>query len=183
MAVYKAPLKDIQFVMNEVLDVSSLSKLPGYEDATPDTIEAILEEAAKICENVLFPINRSGGFFDKYRNVVLTGVSLCEEFPLPLADGNQLWLRHRVIKLGDGVAITTSDASEIKASEARYQSLSNFSNSVFETAPFSIIETDVNGIIQAMNGAAERLTGYKRADLIGSASITNSYESPPRALR
>jgi alkylation response protein AidB-like acyl-CoA dehydrogenase len=60
MAVYKAPLKDIQFVMNEVLDVSSLAKLPGYEDATPDTIHAILEEAAKLCENVLFPLNRSG---------------------------------------------------------------------------------------------------------------------------
>ncbi len=60
MAVYKAPLKDIQFVMNEVLDVSSLSRLPGYEDATPDTIHAILEEAAKLCENVLFPLNRTG---------------------------------------------------------------------------------------------------------------------------
>ncbi|SKA21040.1 Acyl-CoA dehydrogenase [Enhydrobacter aerosaccus] len=60
MAVYKAPLKDIQFVLTEVLDVSSLAKLPGYEDATPDTIQAILEEAAKLCENVLFPLNRSG---------------------------------------------------------------------------------------------------------------------------
>jgi alkylation response protein AidB-like acyl-CoA dehydrogenase len=60
MAVYKAPLKDIQFVMNEVLDVSSLAALPGYEDATPDTVQAIMEEAAKLCENVLFPLNRSG---------------------------------------------------------------------------------------------------------------------------
>ncbi|WIM13044.1 acyl-CoA dehydrogenase C-terminal domain-containing protein [Enhydrobacter sp.] len=60
MAVYKAPLKDIQFVLNEVLDVSSLATLPGYEDATPDTIQAILQEAAKLCENVLFPLNRSG---------------------------------------------------------------------------------------------------------------------------
>ena len=60
MAVYKAPLKEIQFVMNEVLDVSSLAKLPGYEDATPDTIQAVLEEAAKLCENVLFPLNRTG---------------------------------------------------------------------------------------------------------------------------
>src|SRR5918993_1904382 len=50
MAVYKAPLKDINFVLNEVLDVSSLSKLPGYQDATPDTIQAILEEAAKLCD-------------------------------------------------------------------------------------------------------------------------------------
>jgi alkylation response protein AidB-like acyl-CoA dehydrogenase len=60
MAVYKAPLKDMRFVLDEVLDVSSLSKLPGYEEATPDTIHAILEEAAKICENVLFPLNRTG---------------------------------------------------------------------------------------------------------------------------
>ncbi|CAN5697333.1 acyl-CoA dehydrogenase C-terminal domain-containing protein [soil metagenome] len=60
MAVYKAPVKDIQFVLNEVLDVSSLAKLPGYEDATPDTIQAIVEEAGKLCENVLFPLNRSG---------------------------------------------------------------------------------------------------------------------------
>src|SRR5258708_12783077 len=60
MAVYKAPLKDINFVLNEVLDVSKLATLPGYQDATPDTIQAILEEAAKLCENVLFPLNRTG---------------------------------------------------------------------------------------------------------------------------
>src|SRR4051812_39166047 len=60
MAVYKGPVKDILFVLNEVLDVSSLAKLPGYEDATADTIQAIVEEAAKLCENVLFPLNRSG---------------------------------------------------------------------------------------------------------------------------
>ena len=60
MAVYKAPVKDIQFVLNEVLDVSSLARLPGYEDATPDTIQAIVEEAGKLCENVLFPLNRTG---------------------------------------------------------------------------------------------------------------------------
>jgi alkylation response protein AidB-like acyl-CoA dehydrogenase len=60
MAVYKAPLKDIQFVLNEVLDGAGLAELPGYAEATPDTVQAILEEAAKLCENVLFPLNRSG---------------------------------------------------------------------------------------------------------------------------
>ena len=60
MAVYKAPIKDIQFVLNEVIDVAKLAKLPGYEDATPDTIHAIVEEAAKLCENVLLPLNRTG---------------------------------------------------------------------------------------------------------------------------
>ena len=59
-ATYKAPLRDIRFVLHDVLDVSRISKLPGYEDATPDIFDAVLEEAAKMCENELFPLNRPG---------------------------------------------------------------------------------------------------------------------------
>jgi diguanylate cyclase (GGDEF)-like protein/PAS domain S-box-containing protein len=88
-----------------------------------------------------------------------------------------------VTRLGDGVAIRTSDASDIKASEERYRSLSNFSNSVFENAPFSIIETDLSGVIQAMNTAAERLTGYKRADVVGKVSITSLHEPTEMSRR
>jgi alkylation response protein AidB-like acyl-CoA dehydrogenase len=60
MATYKAPLREMRFVLHELLDVSELAKLPGYEEATPDLIDAILEEGAKLCENELFPLNRSG---------------------------------------------------------------------------------------------------------------------------
>jgi alkylation response protein AidB-like acyl-CoA dehydrogenase len=60
MATYKVPLKDMRFVLNEVIDVSRVSALPGYGEATPDLIDAILEEGAKLCENVLLPLNRSG---------------------------------------------------------------------------------------------------------------------------
>ena len=77
---------------------------------------------------------------------------------------------------GDGVAVTTSDTSEIKASEERYRNLSNFSNSVFENAPYSIIETDPDGVIQAMNAAAERLTGYTRADVVGKLALTSLHD-------
>jgi diguanylate cyclase (GGDEF)-like protein/PAS domain S-box-containing protein len=128
----------------------------------------------------LFPVNRTGGFFDRYCDVVLTGEPLSEEFPVSFNDGPELWLRHRVIKLGDGVAITTSDATELKATEERYRSLSNFSNSVFENAPFSIIETDLRGVIQAMNAAAERLTGYTRTELVAKVSIEALHD--PREL-
>ena len=125
---------------------------------------------------VLFPANRTSGMFDRYRKVVLDGEPLSEEYSIPQEDGKELWLRQRVTKLGDGLAIRTCDASEIKASEERYRSLSSFSNSVFENAPFSIIETDLKGVIQAMNTAAERLTGYKRADLVGKVSITTLHD-------
>jgi diguanylate cyclase (GGDEF)-like protein/PAS domain S-box-containing protein len=125
---------------------------------------------------VLFPANRTSGMFDKYRKVVLDGEPLSEEYSACQEGGKELWLRQRVTKLGDGVAIRTSDASDIKASEERYRSLSNFSNSVFENAPFSIIETDLRGVIQAMNAAAERLTGYKRADILGKVAITSLHD-------
>ena len=125
---------------------------------------------------VLYPHYRATGHFEKYQQVVLTGEALSEEYSVPRADGSDLWLRQRVNKLGDGVAIRTSDASDLKASEERYQSLSNFSNSVFENAPFSIIETNTQGVIQAMNSAAERLTGYKRDDMVGKAGIISLHE-------
>jgi diguanylate cyclase (GGDEF)-like protein len=128
----------------------------------------------------LFPLNRTSGLFDKYAKVVLSGEPLCEEYSVALDGGKQMWLRQRVVKLGDGVAVTTSDATEIKANEERYRNLSNFTTSVFETAPFSIIEADLNGVIRAMNGAAEKLTGYKRTELVGSASMTSLHD--PREL-
>ncbi|WP_119678740.1 acyl-CoA dehydrogenase C-terminal domain-containing protein [Indioceanicola profundi] len=60
MPVYKAPLEDIGFVLNDVLNAQSLTQLPGLGDASPDLISAVLEEAAKLCENELQPLNRSG---------------------------------------------------------------------------------------------------------------------------
>ena len=60
MPVYHAPLDNIKFVLHDVLGVEKLSALPGYEDATPDLIDSILEEAGRMCEEVLFPLNQSG---------------------------------------------------------------------------------------------------------------------------
>ena len=60
MPVYTAPLDHIRFVLHDVLDVQQLSALEGYEEATPDMIDSILEEGAKICEEVFFPLNQSG---------------------------------------------------------------------------------------------------------------------------
>jgi len=60
MQVYKAPLRDMRFVLHEMLDAEQLSLLPGFEEATPETIDAILEEGAKFCEDKLLPLNRIG---------------------------------------------------------------------------------------------------------------------------
>ena len=60
MSAYAAPLKDMRFVVNELAGLEQVAKLPGYEEATPDTVDAILEEAAKFASEVLDPINYSG---------------------------------------------------------------------------------------------------------------------------
>ena len=45
MPEYSAPLKDMKFVLNALAGLSEVAKLPGYQEATPDTVDAILEEA------------------------------------------------------------------------------------------------------------------------------------------
>ncbi|WP_328185701.1 acyl-CoA dehydrogenase C-terminal domain-containing protein [Marinobacter sp. OP 3.4] len=61
MPEYKAPLRDIQFVMNELLGSEQhYASLEGAEDATPDMISAIIQEGAKFSEQVLSPLNQVG---------------------------------------------------------------------------------------------------------------------------
>jgi len=54
---YAAPLADMRFVLEEVAELDRLAQLPGYEGASPDLVEAILDEAAKLAGNELAPLN------------------------------------------------------------------------------------------------------------------------------
>jgi len=60
MSSYVAPLKDMRFVLNELAGLGEVAKLPGYEEATPETVDAILEEASNFATEVLDPLNYSG---------------------------------------------------------------------------------------------------------------------------
>jgi 3-(methylthio)propanoyl-CoA dehydrogenase len=60
MSIYHAPLQDMEFVMNELAGLAQIAALPGYEDATPDTVAAVLEEAGRFAADVLDPLNASG---------------------------------------------------------------------------------------------------------------------------
>ena len=60
MPIYKAPVEDVTFLLNDVFQIDRYDNLPGFTDSSADVREAILGEAAKLSEEVLQPLNRVG---------------------------------------------------------------------------------------------------------------------------
>ena len=60
MPTYQAPVADTLFLLNDVFQWNRYSNLPGFGDTTPDIVEAILQEGARLCEEVLQPLNITG---------------------------------------------------------------------------------------------------------------------------
>ena len=92
---YLAPLDDMRFVLNELVDLDRLAEVEAFETATPDLVDQILKEAAKFAEEIVAPLNQVGdrqgvrlengvvrmpdGFVDCYRQYVRAGSGLGEE--------------------------------------------------------------------------------------------------------
>src|SRR5947209_7168413 len=100
MPTYKAPVEDVKFLLNDVFHMERYGNVPGFADASPDVVAAILEEAAKFAEEVLQPLNRAGdlegctrhpdgsvrtpkGFKEAYRQMIdggWVGISVPSEY-------------------------------------------------------------------------------------------------------
>jgi alkylation response protein AidB-like acyl-CoA dehydrogenase len=103
MPRYTAPVRDLQFIFHDLLAIQTYSNLPGFEDATPDLIDAVLEESGKFSSEILAPLNKVGdeqgctrqqdgsvvtpdGFKEAYRKFVENGWPLLNK---PVEAGGQ----------------------------------------------------------------------------------------------
>ncbi len=119
MATYTAPVRDIRFVLHEVLDSKSVTALPGYEEATPELMDAVIGEAAKLSEQVLFPLNLSGDAEGcAYENGVVRTPKGFKEAYQQLIEGGWTSLACDPAYGGQGMPMLVSTVFEEMASSA-----------------------------------------------------------------
>jgi acyl-CoA dehydrogenase len=112
MPIYKAPVEDMNFLLNDVFQVDRYNNLPGFSDASADVREAILDEAAKFSEQVLQPLNSVGDLEGCTRHDdarVTTPTGFKEAFK-QLADGGWLGLSAPAEFGGQGLPTTLSQS-------------------------------------------------------------------------
>src|ERR1700727_1672566 len=119
MPSYKAPLEDVHFLRNDVVQIDGYDNLPGFSDASADVREAILSEAAKLSEEVLQPLNRVGDLEGCTRHDDSSGTTpkgFKEAFK-QVVDGGWLGLSAPVEYGGQGLSIALSQTvSEFQCS-------------------------------------------------------------------
>jgi diguanylate cyclase (GGDEF)-like protein/PAS domain S-box-containing protein len=140
------------------------------------------ELLGKNLTNVL-PFNASSEMLERYKQVVLTGNPYIDELEIRQANAEPYWIVSQVVKLGDGIALTNRDVTEERARLREIARLHEFTQSMIENAPFSIIATDPAGTVTAMNPAAEALTHYRKQELIGQHSVVMLHDAAEMSAR
>src|SRR5512144_2665880 len=110
MPIYKAPVEDVTFLLNDVFQIDRYDNLPGFTDASADVREAIIGEAAKLAEEVLQPLNRTGDLEGCKRaddGSVTTPKGFKEAFK-QVAEGGWLGLSAPTEYGGQGLPVTLS---------------------------------------------------------------------------
>jgi acyl-CoA dehydrogenase len=127
MPIYKAPVEDVSFLLNDVFQIDRYDNLPGFTDASADVREAILGEAAKLSEEILQPLNRVGDLEGCKRQddgSVTTPKGFKEAFR-QVAEGGWLGLSAPSEYGGQGLPITLSQVV------TEFQSAANMAFSMY----------------------------------------------------
>ena len=131
----------------------------------------------------VLPYLVSTNILERVKQVVLTGVPFTDEHQVSREGMEPYWIVMQVVKLGDGVAVTNRDVTEERARQHQIADLNEFTQSMIENAPFSIIATDPAGTVTAMNPAAESLTFYRKHELIGQHSMVMLHDPAEMSAR
>src|SRR6478735_9228277 len=112
MPIYKAPLEDVSFLLNDVFQIDRYDNLPGFSDASADVREAVLGEAAKLSEEVLQPLNRVGDLegCTRHDDGSVTTPKGFKEAVRQVAEGGWLGLSAPTEYGGQGLPVTLSQA-------------------------------------------------------------------------
>ncbi|ABE31947.1 hypothetical protein DR64_3161 [Paraburkholderia xenovorans LB400] len=101
---YTAPIKDMLFVMKELAGLEHIATLPGFEDANLDTAQAVLEESAKLCSEVLAPLNVEGDRNpSSWKDGVVTATPGFREAFRQFGEGGWQGVQHPVHYEGQGL--------------------------------------------------------------------------------
>jgi len=168
-AVAEASL-DALFILKSVRDADG--RITDFEFADLNArAEALLDKpreqviGQKLCE--LIPVNRSGGFFDKYVAVVETGTPLEEEFSLDAPEIRAKWLRHQVVRVGDGIAISSRDITSWKKISAEIRRQDRLRKLILESSGDGIFGVDTEGRATFVNPAACAMLQWTEEELLG----------------
>ncbi|HEX4328230.1 MAG TPA: PAS domain S-box protein [Burkholderiales bacterium] len=126
-----------------------------------------------LCE--LLPVNRANGFFDKYARVVESGLPLEEEFEVDTPTASARWLRHQVVPVEGGIAVTSRDITARKRAEAEQRNSRKFLQTLIDYLPVMIFaksaRPDDYGRYVVWNEAAEVITGYTAEKVLGKSGV------------
>jgi diguanylate cyclase (GGDEF)-like protein/PAS domain S-box-containing protein len=124
----------------------------------------------------LLPRFRQAGFFDRYAEVYAAGQPLEEEVQVLLAGRTPRWIHHQIVPLHDGVAITSRDISARKRAEIEIHNNRSFLQSLIDNLPLLIYVKSMRpksyGVAMVWNKAAESVTGYAAAQVVGQADCS-----------
>lgn len=129
---------------------------------------------AGICE--LFPINRTNGFFEQYKQVVETGEPLTQTYHIPEGHDAPGWYQHQAVRVGDGVAIFNRNVTAQKEQERSLLEAQRRYQSLFEQAHDGVFILDFAGRHLDCNERAAEMFGYTQAELLSLTAREMSAE-------
>ena len=150
---------------------------PGSYDASGSSGIQTALSGKLLCADS--PLEKSSWLYDKCKTVVETGKVFTHEVSTA-KNLDATWLRYRVVKFNDGVAVSITEIGSNFSATTRNLA---FDKAFTISSPFAIIAVDLDGTVSEMNPAAERMLWYDKDEVVGRKSLFVFHDSEEVAQR